>query len=31
MVDAFDELKQGDVKNISIPTSVEKQAWGSIL
>jgi len=31
MVDAFDELKQGDVKNISIPTSVEKAAWGSIL
>ena len=31
MVDAFDELKQGDVKNISIPTSVEKAAWGNIL
>ena len=30
MVDAFDELKQGDVKNISIPTSAEKQAWGNI-
>jgi biopolymer transport protein ExbD len=31
MVDAFDELKQGDVKNISIPTEAEKAAWGSIL
>lgn len=31
MVDAFDELKQGDVKNISIPTAAEKAAWGSIL
>jgi biopolymer transport protein ExbD len=31
MVDVFDELKQGDVKNISIPTSVEKAAWGNIL
>jgi biopolymer transport protein ExbD len=30
MVDVFDELKQGDVKNISIPTSVEKAAWGNI-
>jgi biopolymer transport protein ExbD len=30
MVDAFDELKQGDVKNISIPTSAEKAAWGNI-
>jgi len=28
MVDAFDELKQGDVKNISIPTAAEKSAWG---
>ena len=31
MVDAFDELKQGDVKNISIPTEAEKAAWGSIM
>ena len=31
MVDAFDELKQGDVKNISIPTAAEKAAWGSIM
>ena len=31
MVDAFDELKQGDVKNISIPTTAEKAAWGSIM
>jgi len=31
MVDAFDELKQGDVKNISIPTQAEKSAWGDIL
>jgi biopolymer transport protein ExbD len=31
MVDAFDELKQGDVKNISIPTEAEKSAWGSIM
>lgn len=31
MVDAFDELKQAQVKNISIPTTAEKAAWGSIL
>jgi len=31
MVDAFDELKQADVKNISIPTRAEKQKWGQIL
>ena len=31
MVDAFDELKQGDVKNISIPTTAEKAAWGNVL
>jgi len=31
MVDAFDELKQGDVKNISIPTEAEKAQWGSIM
>jgi len=31
MVDAFDELKLGDVKNISIPTAAEKAAWGSIM
>lgn len=31
MVDAFDELKQGDVKNISIPTAAEKAQWGSIM
>ncbi len=31
MVDAFDELKQAQVKNISIPTSAEKAAWGDIL
>jgi len=31
MVDAFDELKQGDVKNISIPTTAEKAAWGSVM
>lgn len=30
MVDAFDELKQAQVKNISIPTSSEKAAWGNI-
>lgn len=30
MVDAFDELKQAQVKNISIPTSAEKAAWGNI-
>lgn len=31
MVDVFDELKQGDVKNISIPTENEKSAWGDIM
>ena len=31
MVDAFDELKQGDVKNISIPTAVEKASWGDVM
>jgi len=31
MVDAFDELKQAQVKNISIPTSAEKAQWGNIL
>ena len=31
MVDAFDELKQGDVKNISIPTAAEKAAWGDVM
>jgi len=31
MVDAFDELKQAQVKNISIPTAAEKQSWGNIL
>jgi len=31
MVDAFDELKQSEVKNISIPTQAEKAAWGDIL
>jgi biopolymer transport protein ExbD len=31
MVDVFDELKQGDVKNISIPTQAEKSAWGDIM
>ena len=31
MVDAFDELKQADVKNISIPTQAEKAEWGNIL
>lgn len=31
MVDVFDELKQGDVKNISIPTEAEKSAWGDIM
>ena len=31
MVDAFDELKQAQVKNISIPTAAEKAAWGDIL
>ena len=31
MVNAFDELKQGDVKNISIPTAAEKAAWGGIM
>ncbi len=31
MVDAFDELKQAQVKNISIPTDAEKQSWGNIL
>ena len=31
MVDAFDELKQADVKNISIPTPAEKAAWGDVM
>jgi len=31
MVDAFDELKQGKVKNISIPTTAEKAAWGDVM
>jgi biopolymer transport protein ExbD len=31
MVDAFDELKQAQVKNISIPTAAEKAAWGNVL
>ena len=31
MVDAFDELKQGNVKNISIPTTAEKAAWQGIM
>ena len=31
MVDAFDELKQGDVKNISIPTVAEKASWGGVM
>lgn len=31
MVDAFDELKQAQVKNISIPTAEEKAAWGNVL
>lgn len=31
MVDVFDELKQGDVKNISIPTQAEKAEWGNIM
>ncbi|MCH7824038.1 MAG: biopolymer transporter ExbD [Acidobacteria bacterium] len=31
MVDVFDELKQGNVKNISIPTTAEKAAWGSVM
>ena len=31
MVDAFDELKQAQVKNISIPTTAEKAAWGGVL
>jgi biopolymer transport protein ExbD len=31
MVDAFDELKQGDVKNISIPTQAEKASWGDVM
>jgi biopolymer transport protein ExbD len=30
MVDVFDELKQAQVRNISIPTSAEKAAWGNI-
>ena len=30
MVDAFDELKQAQVKNISIPTEAEKSQWGNI-
>jgi len=31
MVDAFDELKQAQVKNISIPTQAEKAAWGGVI
>ena len=31
MVDAFDELKIGNVKNISIPTTAEKAAWGDVM
>lgn len=31
MVDVFDELKQADVKNISIPTEAEKAQWGRIM
>ena len=31
MVDAFDELKQAAVKNISIPTQAEKEQWGNII
>lgn len=31
MVDAFDELKLAQVKNISIPTAAEKAAWGNVL
>ncbi len=31
MVDVFDELKQGNVKNISIPTTAEKAAWGDVM
>lgn len=31
MVNAFDELKQAQVKNISIPTAAEKASWGNIL
>ena len=31
MVDAFDELKQAQVKNISIPTAAEKAAWGGVI
>ncbi len=31
MVDAFDELKLAEVKNISIPTQAEKSQWGNIL
>ena len=31
MVDAFDELKQAQVKNISIPTAAETAQWGTIL
>lgn len=31
MVDVFDELKQSDVKNISIPTEAEKAEWGRIM
>lgn len=31
MVDAFDELKLAQVKNISIPTAAEKAQWGNVL
>ena len=31
MVDVFDELKISNVKNISIPTTVEKAAWGDVM
>ncbi len=31
MVNVFDELKQAEVKNISIPTEAEKAAWGRIM
>jgi len=31
MVNVFDELKQAEVKNISIPTEAEKAAWGRVM
>ena len=31
MVSVFDELKQANVKNISIPTEAEKVQWGRIM